>query len=549
MKRYISSAVSIENLRTQFAPDMEDTKFKDLIDLDPSADFEKNKGGKYCPWIFRQEKKGNLPEEQYTNLKDALSFFLNNYKKYPKSDIGQYKTVDEFLTDTEAVGNRELTDKEKARLAKKQAHRAGDEDKKFIASDGTWEVWQPLTKAGSVSLARHGGEKAKWCTAYEGDDYYWKQYTKQGPLYIFINTANPKEKYQLHFESNSWYDISDRSQGMRAFYEFCEQHPAFQEAFEIKTKDGVMTRSTSIVGYVEDATEFIIPDGVTSLPEIKFPSGAKKIILPDSITTLKSYVFANLADLTEIKLSAGLKAIPSYAFKNCTSIEHIDIPDSVKLYNGYAFSECNSLKSIKHSANLVVVMKYCFQNCVSLDTQLPDTVKDIGPGIFEGVGMPSIRIPSEVTTLDPMSFINDKKLNAIDLNNVDVVSAKAFKNSGVKEVDLSKVVYIGADAFRGCDQLASIKLNSEGGQIGPYAFAGCSSIRGPITISEGLSLGLSAFDDCLELAVDWKAPDQDYEFENIKLLKCSEKQCPELVKANKGYIKIETTEGNTYEVQ
>ena len=92
MKFYIKSVVSIDNLKTQFAEGMEDEKFKDLIELDPSANYAANKGGKYCPWIFRQYKKGNLPEEDFVNLKDALGYFLQNYKKYPKSDLGQYKT-------------------------------------------------------------------------------------------------------------------------------------------------------------------------------------------------------------------------------------------------------------------------------------------------------------------------------------------------------------------------------------------------------------------------------------------------------------------------
>ena len=39
MKRYIRAAVSIENLRTQFAQDMDDNTFKDISDIDPSADF------------------------------------------------------------------------------------------------------------------------------------------------------------------------------------------------------------------------------------------------------------------------------------------------------------------------------------------------------------------------------------------------------------------------------------------------------------------------------------------------------------------------------
>ena len=124
MKTYISAAVPIAKLREQFAPDMEDQTFQDLIDIDPSADFEKNRGGKYCPWIFRQYNKGNLKESDYTNLKDALGYFLNNYKKYPKSDLGQYKTVEEFkglesdvvIFINHTYSNEPLTDKRRAML-------------------------------------------------------------------------------------------------------------------------------------------------------------------------------------------------------------------------------------------------------------------------------------------------------------------------------------------------------------------------------------------------------------------------------------------------
>ena len=39
---------------------------------------------------------------------------------------------------------RELTEEEKARQLKKDAHHANSRDKRFIAEDGDWELWQPL---------------------------------------------------------------------------------------------------------------------------------------------------------------------------------------------------------------------------------------------------------------------------------------------------------------------------------------------------------------------------------------------------------------------
>ena len=548
MKTYISAAVPIAKLREQFAPEMEDKTFQDLIDIDPSADFEKNKGGKYCPWIFRQYNKGNLKESDYTNLKDALGYFLNNYKKYPKSDLGQYKTVEEFLSDTAAVGNRELTDKEKAKLLKKQAHHASTEDKKFLVEDGVWEVWQPLTYPGSISLAREGGTKAEWCTAYEGDDYYYNRYTRQGPLYVFLNTSDPKEKYQLHFESHSWYDIKDNSLGLNAFYRFCSEHPAIGEYFEIKTKNGVQTRAGSIVGYAEDAKEIIIPEGVTTIGEFDFPQSVESIWIPSSVTHLMENAFYRLPNLTKVQLPEGIKEIPRGCFEGCTSIESIDIPDSVQVYQRQAFYGCSNLITINHSSSLKIVHDLCFTNCPQLVSQLPDSVVYIGLGIFNGCSSISvIDIPSSITELGAKTFLNSD-VEEVVFNNVTKVGPSAFNGASIERLDLGNVAIISGGAFRRCNSLNDVSLDLGGIKVGPYAFAD-SAISGTITVDDSTDLSVSAFDNCPNLTVVWNRADEPYDFENIGLLKCSESSCPELIKNNKGYIKIETTEGNTYEVQ
>ena len=546
MKRYIRAAVSIENLRTQFAPDMTDDKFRQLISLDPSADFEKNRGGKYCPWIFRQDKKGNLTEADYTNLKDALDYFMVNYKKYPKSDLGQYKTIEEFLQDTEAVGNRELTDKEKAKMLKKQAHHASDEDKKFLVEDGDWEVWQPLTYAGSISLARQGGTKASWCTAYEGDDHWYQRYTRKGPLYIFLNTKDPHQKYQLHFETDSWYDINDNQKWMPAFYAFCGEHPAIAEFFNVKNDNGVLSRADSIVGY-EETKEITIPDTISALPDIDFPDCVEKIILPDSITKLYERRFEGLRNLKEIKLPSAIKQIPRECFKDCTALEHIDIPDSVLVYRANAFYNCSSLKSIKHSSNLVSVEEDCFWSCEALETQLPDSVTYIGKTIFNGTNIADIVIPAGVSSLVSSGFASSS-IKSVNLNEVNNIAMKCFKDSSVEKINLDKVSYIGPSAFRDCINLKSIELNPSGVKVGSHAFAN-SGLNGTVTIYPTTELSLSVFDDCKDLTIKWEAEDQPYELDGIKLLICSKGKCPDLINANRGYIKIETTEGDVYEVQ
>ena len=547
MKVYIKASVPINKLKEQFGKDMEDELFDTLISLDPTTDVERNKGGKYCPWIFRQYKKGNIQEKDFDNVTDALIMFAEKYKKFEHPDIGQYKTFDELLEDSHRVGNLKKTAKEEKKELKRKAHQADSNDKKFLVEDGDWEVWQPLTYEGSISLARTGGVKAKWCTAYEGNDTYWRSYTSKSPLFIFINTKHPDKKYQLQFP-NSWYDINDDSKGMNAFYQFCTEHPIIGEYFEIKTKNGVQYRANTVIGFDENAEKIVIEDGVTAISHT-LPRGLKQLVLPDSITSLKSSAFSGLSLLKDIRLPKTITEIPERAFKGCTSLVSLVIPDSVTSYGNYAFEGCTNLKTIKNSANLKSLGNNCFDSCSSLEYDIPNTVERIGKSAFPGcTDMTDLRMPDAMSKIDIGTFENSSGLVRFDLNRVTEVSSSAFRRSSVSSINIENLKVIGSNAFRGCDNLEAIEFNPEGVNVGPYAFAD-SKARGVVVIYETTKLNLSVFDNCPNIAIDWEKSDEPYEFDNIYVLRCSERQCPKLIEANKGYIKIETTEGKVYEVQ
>lgn len=342
MKLYIRGTVSIENLKAQYGKKIPDDLFEELVRLDPTADFDTNKGGKYCPWIFRQYNKKDLKQSDFTNIADALMMFSRDYKKFPKPNIMDYQTVGEFIEDSHDVGNRELTDKEKKKLLKRHAHNAGDADKEFIVEDGEWEVWKPLTYAGSISLARTGGNKASWCTAYEGNDNYWRSYTSKGPLYIFLNKNNPREKYQLHIPTNSWYDINDHSMGMSRFWDFCADHPAVAEYFKVRSEGGVQTCADTIVGFDKNATELIIPEGVTAIPGFEIPSKCTRVVLPSTITEIAPSTFQNSA--VQALEFVHLDSIGRGAFEN-SQIRDIDF-SKIDVIGDNAFAGCKNLTSL-----------------------------------------------------------------------------------------------------------------------------------------------------------------------------------------------------------
>ena len=549
MKVYVRAAVSIKNLREQFAKDMDEDLFQQLVDLDPTADFAQGKPGKYCPWIFRQYNKGNLNvEADGQNLTDALEHFAKYGKRYSHTDLGQYKTVKEFLDDNHEVINRPLTEEEEKKALKKRAHNPSDADKKFLVEDDEWEVWTPITRAGSISLSREGGDKARWCTAAEGnDDYYWRRYTAQGPLYIFINKANRAEKYQTHFESGSyWYDRDDRSHGESAFNRFMAEHPIIAEYFDIVQVDGVSMRAGTITGYTEGATYIKIPDGATTITK-RFPATVEEIVMPNTVTTIGERICNNCNNLVKITLSTNLQEIPTRTFEGCTSLETIDVPDSVTAYGDGAFRGCSSLRILNNSRNLKKVGNTCFEGCTQLDDfELPDSVEDLGNGCFNGVGFSGITLPASLTTLKG-TFTGDNSIERVDLKNVTTISTNAFKDSSIADIDLSNVTKIGSNAFRQCNNLTSVILNPEGVDLGSAVFADNPNLTN-INVPANSKLGYIVFDNCPQLTVRWNNEDMPYEFDNIGLLICDD-SCTELINTNKGFIKIQTTSGVIYEVQ
>jgi len=352
MKLYIRAAISIENLENQFGKDIPKPVIRQIINLDPTSNPDSGKGGKYCRWLLELYKKGNLVKNDFGNVKDALMMYADDStrKKFPKTDIMQYKTFDEFLQDCHTVGNMPETAEEAKRRLKKEAHRASDADKKFLVEDDTWMVWQALTHAGNMSLARYGDpdgtHKAGWCTAYEGKrgEGYFNDYSSQDNIYVFIPKQNPIDKYQSCPGSGSWwFDKDDREHGKDAFFDFCAEHPKIAEYFNVMFTGGVTTFRGKVVGYDKNATTITVPDGMVALPNFPVPDACTKVILPDSITNIPSRAFINSNVVT---LEANnLERIGPNAF-NSSAITNIDLSGVNGRIGSNAFSNCKNLTNV-----------------------------------------------------------------------------------------------------------------------------------------------------------------------------------------------------------
>lgn len=148
------------------------------------------------------------------------------------------------------------------------------------------------------------------------------------------------------------------------------------------SKDG-----KSLIQYAigKTATEFTIPDGVTSIEQGAFwdCSNLTNIHIGNSIKNIGNHAFYNCRNLKLITLPDSLKYIGYYAFYNCSSLERITIPDNLTRIEGYAFENCSNLTSVTIGNSVTSIGFHAFEDCRNLTSIIiPDSVTSIENNAF-----------------------------------------------------------------------------------------------------------------------------------------------------------------------
>lgn len=203
------------------ADDLEDF-IKALIDNATPEDLDENQQGAAANWIKRfilnpTASVGKSPHilSRYLvmgsrgglgyQLRDISSsverfFKVQNFIQPPHSkDINSYSDLDSMNDAT--VEAAELYKKHQ----QKKQYLDAEVGSKVILDTPEWIVYEPTNKGAACEL----GKDTEWCTAAPGLTYYEDYYSKDDPLFIFINKANPREKYQFHYGSSQFMDRHD----------------------------------------------------------------------------------------------------------------------------------------------------------------------------------------------------------------------------------------------------------------------------------------------------------------------------------------------------
>ena len=99
-----------------------------------------------------------------------------------------------------------------------------------------------------------------------------------------------------------------------------------------------------------DATEFTIPDGVTSIGNYAFSRCRLfDITVPDSVTHIGYNSFASCYNLKSITLGNGIKTIDKRAFERSTRLETVTVGSSLTSIGDFAFFYCVKLTKINYT--------------------------------------------------------------------------------------------------------------------------------------------------------------------------------------------------------
>ena len=209
-------------------------------------------------------------------------------------------------------------------------------------------------------------------------------------------------------------------------------------------------------------------------------------------------------DITIPEEANGYKVIriEHSAFER-TAITNVFIPNSVKTIGRSAFAECVDLKSVRLPEQLTKIEPSTFGNCANLTSiDIPEGVTSIGENAFAGcIQLKEITIPSSVTHFGEGVFWNTgfTSLPKLPESITTIVNSMFYGCSQLSSIEIPKnITWIGDCAFGRCP-MAEIEIPASVTRIGVAAFANCTNITS-ISIPDNVTdIGSNAFLGCTNL--------------------------------------------------
>lgn len=193
--------------------------------------------------------------------------------------------------------------------------------------------------------------------------------------------------------------------------------------------------------------------------------------------------------LTTINVPDGVMSISSYAFKSCTSLEHIIFSNDVISIEDNAFEDCSNLISVTFGddSKLKNIGDQVFYNCTNLESIIiPNSIEMIGNLAFQG------------TSLNYNRYGNADYLG----NNSNPYIVFIRISPSVETCNIhsdTKIICYGA--FHDCYDLRELTIPNGVITICGYAFSNCHNITEVLIPNSVINICDQSFYNCKSLTI------------------------------------------------
>ena len=238
--------------------------------------------------------------------------------------------------------------------------------------------------------------------------------------------------------------------------------------------------------------------------------------IPSSVTVIGNRAFSGCTNLTTVVIPEGVTTIGENAFYGCINLTSIVIPDSVTTIGNHAFSQCTSLTSVTLGVGVTSYVSTVFDGC----TELAVLTVAQGNAMFHSTGNCVIEtatgmlirgcktsvIPADgsVTGIGSYAFYNCNGLTAITIPaSVTSIGYSAFNGcrSLTELTILEGVTSIGTNAFAECSALTAVEIPGSVTTIESNAFYYCTALVSVTIASGARNIGSYAFAYCYKLEI------------------------------------------------
>ena len=208
--------------------------------------------------------------------------------------------------------------------------------------------------------------------------------------------------------------------------------------------------------YGGSESSITLPDDISKIGNRVFYNNKNitNVVLPNNLNEIGDFAFSR-SGIQSIDIPYGTEKIGYAAFYNCPNLSNVSIPGSVKTIELGAFDGTgfiNNWRQIEDGNNFLILGDGILLAYKGHGTEVnvPNSVKQIGPGVFEGnTRIKSVSLPESLEKIGEDAFNGCSKINTISLpRNLKVIEDRAFKDTNLKSVRIPMTVdQIGLGAF------------------------------------------------------------------------------------------------------